>query len=186
MNRPPRILVAGIGNPALGDDAFGIEVVRACAHSDRLATVIVRDFGLRGRELAQTLCEDWDAAIVVDATPRGRQPGSVFVLELDLPRAGQTEGKNSSLFAAGDFGQRLDPVAVLQLAASLGARIGRLFLIGGEPARTAVDGFVPDLSPRARSAVPRAVAMIEALAARLLTNHAATRAHPAPALLAHS
>src|SRR5579872_6649529 len=42
------ILVAGIGNIFLGDDAFGVEVARSLAQRDLPAAVRVVDFGIRG------------------------------------------------------------------------------------------------------------------------------------------
>ena len=44
----PRILIAGIGNIFLGDDAFGVEVVRRLAGRDLPPYVRVTDFGIRG------------------------------------------------------------------------------------------------------------------------------------------
>ena len=47
-----RTLVAGVGNVFLGDDAFGVEVVRLLAERPVPAGVEVRDFGIRGVHLA--------------------------------------------------------------------------------------------------------------------------------------
>lgn len=48
----PRILVAGIGNIFLGDDAFGVVVARRLAEHPLPPGVEVRDFGIRGLDLA--------------------------------------------------------------------------------------------------------------------------------------
>ena len=71
----PRILVAGIGNIFLGDDAFGVEVVRCLAARSLPEGVRVADFGIRGLDLTYALLEGWDAAILVDAARRGNRPG---------------------------------------------------------------------------------------------------------------
>jgi len=51
----PSILIAGIGNIFLGDDAFGVEVVRRMASLKLPDNVRVVDFGIRGFDLAYAL-----------------------------------------------------------------------------------------------------------------------------------
>ena len=46
-----RILVAGIGNIFLGDDAFGVEVVKRLMQRPLPEGVQVVDFGIRGFDL---------------------------------------------------------------------------------------------------------------------------------------
>ena len=70
----PRILVAGIGNIFLGDDAFGVEVAQRLLRQPWPAGVQVRDFGIRGFDLAYALQDGYAAAILVDAMPRGGCP----------------------------------------------------------------------------------------------------------------
>ncbi|MGB8851891.1 MAG: hydrogenase maturation protease, partial [Candidatus Acidiferrales bacterium] len=82
--RAPRILVAGIGNIFLGDDAFGVEVAGALAHRKLPASVRVTDFGIRGFDLAYALLDGYDVTILVDACPRGDAPGTLYVVEPDL------------------------------------------------------------------------------------------------------
>ena len=82
-----RVLVAGVGNIFLGDDAFGVEVVRRLAGQTGRPLpdgVRVIDFGIRGLDLAYALCDGYDAVIVVDAAFRGRPPGTLYVIEPDL------------------------------------------------------------------------------------------------------
>src|SRR5438105_826691 len=79
-----RGLVAGIGNVFLGDDGFGVEVVARLAKRPLPEGVEVADFGIRGFDLAYALMESYDFAILVDALPRGGEPGRLFVLEPDL------------------------------------------------------------------------------------------------------
>lgn len=66
-----RILVAGIGNVFLGDDGFGVEVVRRLAGRGLPEGVEVKDFGIRGMDLAYALQDDYELVVFVDATPRG-------------------------------------------------------------------------------------------------------------------
>ncbi len=74
----PTVLVAGIGNIFLGDDAFGVEVVRSLARRQLPEGVAVRDFGIRGFDLAYALLDPWSAVILVDALPRGEVPGTLL------------------------------------------------------------------------------------------------------------
>jgi hydrogenase maturation protease len=53
-----RILVAGIGNIFLGDDGFGVEVVKRLAGRELPEGVEVVDFGIRGLDLAYALQKD--------------------------------------------------------------------------------------------------------------------------------
>jgi hydrogenase maturation protease len=158
--KSPRILVAGIGNIFLGDDAFGVEAVVALLGRDLPSGVVAKDFGTRGHDLAFAMGEDYDAVVFVDATPRGKTPGTLSLLELEMPRA---DAATESVIG----GHSLDPVAVLQFAASLGTRIGRLYLVGCEPSVLECEDGSMELSLPVREALPRAVAMIEELLATL-------------------
>src|SRR5437870_2595644 len=84
LTQPPRILVAGIGNIFLGDDAFGCEVVQRLAARAWPASVRVVDFGIRGFDLAYALMDGYDVTIFVDATPRADAPGTLYTIEPDL------------------------------------------------------------------------------------------------------
>jgi hydrogenase maturation protease len=77
-----RILVAGIGNIFLGDDAFGCEVARILSQRSLPEGVRVRDFGIRSLDLAYAMMEDYDAVILVDASPRGDAPGTLYLINL--------------------------------------------------------------------------------------------------------
>ena len=55
--KPPRILMAGVGNIFLGDDAFGVEVVRRLVARPQPEGVRVVDFGIRGLDLTYALFE---------------------------------------------------------------------------------------------------------------------------------
>ena len=169
-----RILVAGIGNIFLGDDGFGVEVVRRLARKELPDGVRVVDFGIRGLDLAYTLLEDHDALIFVDVVQRGEKPGTLYLIE---PRSAQ-DGE-VTLDAHG-----MDPVKVLALARAMGARPARTFLVACEPALV-VDGtndedVLVELSDPVRAAVDEAVTMVESLIADL-NQAAAHEGDPSPA-----
>ena len=120
-----RILIAGIGNIFFGDDAFGSEVAERLLRRPQPEGVRVVDFGIRGLDLAYTLLNQYEAVILVDAVPRGGQPGTLYVLEPEKPTA---DTPDSLVEAHG-----MDPVKVLRLASAMGGQLGRVLLVGCEP-----------------------------------------------------
>src|ERR1044072_7226323 len=92
MNQPT-ILVAGIGNIFLGDDAFGCEVVKRLAGRAWPDNVKVIDFGIRGFDLAYALLDGYDVTILVDATPRGETPGTLYTIEPEVDEIASIEGQ---------------------------------------------------------------------------------------------
>jgi hydrogenase maturation protease len=156
----PRILVAGVGNIFLGDDAFGVEVVRRLAGRAWPEDVRVADFGIRGLDLAYALLDGYEAVVIVDAAPRGGRPGTLYVLE----PADEAPGAK----AAGLIDMHgMDPVKVLRLAAAMGGKVERLLVVGCEPAACAEEMEMA-MSEPVREAVDEAVGLVEALVARLL------------------
>jgi hydrogenase maturation protease len=154
------ILIAGIGNVFLADDAFGVEVARLLAQRELPAGVKVADFGIRGMDLAYELQEDYDAAILVDAVPRGGEPGTLYVIEPDLAQA---EGVLDA--------HTMDPVRVLGLAKVLGSLPGRVLVVGCEPGipMEQDDGELRvELSPAVKAATLEAVPLVESVLADLL------------------
>jgi hydrogenase maturation protease len=150
-----RILIAGIGNNLLGDDAFGCEVVRKLAGRILPPDVFVNDFGIHGYDLAFALTEGYDTVIMVGAVPRGHLAGTVYSIE---PNRDQLE----KLIPPISDGYCLNPLSVLQLANSLGVFNGRLFLVGCEPLILGTEGQTRFSKPM-RRAVPQAIKMIESL-----------------------
>ena len=71
---PGSVLVAGIGNIFLGDDGFGVEVVRRLVNRPMPDGVRLVDFGIRGFDLAYALAEGPERTILIDACPRGEPP----------------------------------------------------------------------------------------------------------------
>lgn len=153
----PRILVAGVGNIFLGDDAFGVEVVRELSNIALPESVRVVDFGIRGLDLCYALLDGYELVILVDASPRGGVPGEVYVIEVNVDAS---DGEHASLIEA----HRLDPAHVLQLVSLMGGRIGRLVVVGCEPTPLCDDDdFQPGLSEAARAAIPVAAEWVRKL-----------------------
>jgi hydrogenase maturation protease len=163
----PRILIAGIGNIFLGDDAFGSEVARRMAAHPLPGDVRVVDFGIRGLDLAYALLDDPDAAILVDAVPRGGPPGTLYVIEPDLGAGGYATADDPVIEA-----HAMDPVRVLRMAAAMGGRPDRVLVVGCEPATLGSDEDPAiGLSPPVEAAVNEAIRLIESLVDRLLAGH---------------
>ena len=156
MSPIDRILVAGIGNIFLGDDAFGVEVVRELISSGLPEAVQVVDFGTRGYDLAYAIMDGYAATILVDAAARGNPPGTLYLIEPD-------QAELSKLEAEVLDGHSLGPVQVLRLVQSLGGEIARLYLVGCEPAVLETEDGQIGLSEPVQAAVPDAVEMIRTL-----------------------
>jgi hydrogenase maturation protease len=125
----PKVLVAGIGNIFLGDDAFGSEVARRLEGRPWASSVKVVDFGIRGLDLAYALCEPHDLTVLIDATPRGGAPGTLYLIEPDLTDLKEDSPPHETLFDA----HSLDPLQVLRMAHSQGAELENILLVGCEP-----------------------------------------------------
>ncbi len=128
-----RILVAGVGNIFLGDDGFGVEVARRLGAERFAQGVDVADFGIRGVHLAYQLLEGYDTLILIDAASRGEAPGTIFVLEPDFERP-ETLERTESGFLLDAHG--MDPEMVLGILKDLGGKVGRVLIVGCEPADT--------------------------------------------------
>ncbi|MFD4736259.1 hydrogenase maturation protease [Streptomyces virginiae] len=153
-----RVLIAGIGNVFLGDDGFGVETVRALAEHPLPDGVEVVDFGVRGVHLAYQLLDGYDTLLLVDATARGGEPGTLYLIEADGGASTGPTGAEAPPPPALD-GHQMSPDAVLALLDTLCAGTGatpprRTLVLGCEPA--AVEEGI-GLSPPVAAAVPEAV-----------------------------
>lgn len=160
------VLVAGIGNVFCGDDGFGVAVVHGLRQRSLPTDVSVMDVGIRARDLTYTLLDGWDLVVLVDATRRGQPPGTLTLLELD------PQGRLEAATAV--EAHALGPKQVLESASALGAKLGRVMLVGCEPASldTQSGGASWNLSPAVASAVERAIALVERVVLGLEPEHA--------------
>ncbi|MEU7057049.1 hydrogenase maturation protease [Streptomyces sp. NPDC046197] len=161
-----RVLVAGVGNIFLADDAFGPEVIRALDARPLPPGVKVRDFGIRGLDLAYELLDGYDTAVLVDAAPRGHRPGTLSLIEADPPDG-----------TAPPEAHGMDPAKVLALATHLGdGPLPRVLVLACEPQvlPRGDDDIVGGLSAPVRAAVDRAVEALHTMVPVLLADPAAT------------
>ena len=164
------VLIAGIGNIFLGDDAFGVEVVRNLV--GRLpASARVADFGIRGFDLAYALMESLDLAILVDAAPRGGLPGTLYAIEPELPKNAVPE--------QGSFeGHSITLEHVFRLVRALGGSLPRLLILGCEPTPLSSEEQQfgrAGLSGAVQASVPVAMRVIESLVTEFLELRAPLR-----------
>lgn len=157
----PTILIAGIGNIFLGDDAFGCEVVKRLAERPWPDNVRVVDFGIRGFDLAYALLDGFDVTILVDATPRGEAPGTLYTIEPEVEQLESVAGESVAVETHG-----MDPMKVLSLVKSMGGEFKEVLLVGCEPATFGPDEGLMGLSAPVAAAVPDAIAIIETLVHR--------------------
>jgi len=166
----PSILVAGIGNIFLGDDGFGVEVARRLATFEFPDSVRVRDFGIRGYDLAYALLDGYDLTILVDAAPRGGEAGALYVIEPDIDEGG-AEGSGVALDA-----HAMNPVSVLRLAKSMGPVRGRILLVACEPVSLGGEEGHMGLSDPVAQAVNGAVDVVRDLVEKAQRGELATGA----------
>ena len=153
---PCRILVAGVGNVFLGDDGFGVAVADRLGRRELGAGVKVVDFGIRGMDLAFAMQEGYDAVVLLDATPRGGIPGTLYVIEV-------APGDDTEV-AVDAHG--MDPVQVMALVRTLGGSPPRTYLVGCEPeTRMSAEDeeIVAQLSEPVLAAIDPAVKLVESL-----------------------
>ena len=164
-----RILIAGVGNVLRGDDGFGVEVAQTLSQSHSLSDEIsIFEAGIAGIPLVQELMSGYDALIIADAVDRGGAPGTVYVIEPDVPDPARLDpaALHSSLADA----HYTEPSKVLVLARALGVLPPKVFIIGCQPA--GYDKLGAELSEAVKGAVPVAVRRIESLIESL--NHQET------------
>jgi hydrogenase maturation protease len=155
-----RVLIACIGNIFLGDDGFGVAVGRRLFERKLPMNVVVKDFGIRGFDLACALIEKWELVIMVDALARGSDPGTLYVVELSddcSPPADLMDAHG------------LHPARAVELARSMGEVNAQLILVGVEPAELGGDDGQMSLSPIIQSVVEPACEIIEGIAGEFLS-----------------
>ena len=166
----PKVLVAGIGNIFLGDDAFGSEAARRLLRREWPPDVRVEDFGIRGFDLTFALMDGYETIVMVDATPRGGAPGTLYCIEADLSHVQQAAVETHGM----------NPMRVLATARSMGAQFEKAYVVGCEPDPESVDRTVRGsmgLSPAVEASLDEAVRMVEELVERVLEGRSFQKEH---------
>jgi len=129
-----RVLVAGVGNVLHGDDAYGVAVVQRLAQrTDLPPTVKVVEVGIGGISLVQELFDGYDVLMIVDAVERDRAPGTIFLLEPQVPDLAQWPHEQRQDFLANMH--MTTPSRALILARALGVLPPSVYMLGCQPTR---------------------------------------------------
>jgi hydrogenase maturation protease len=95
--------------------------------------VRVVDYGIRGYDVAYDMLNEYDATVLIDATPRGDAPGTVYVIEPNLD-TGVPDPSDMPDHGQGAFqGHAMTPAAVFALVRTLGGNPSRVLIVGCEP-----------------------------------------------------
>jgi hydrogenase maturation protease len=163
-----QILVAGVGNAWLQDDAFGGECARRLEERGVPEGVTVMNFGTGGLDLAYEIMRGYDALVLLDASRRGGEPGTLYVLEPDME---ELTGPIEDGDVINPHG--MDPQTVLRFVGAIGGFSGRIVVIGCEPGE--VDDVGLGLTPAVEGAVERALALVSETLEELRTDAAYQR-----------
>ncbi|MFL5699922.1 MAG: hydrogenase maturation protease [Ktedonobacteraceae bacterium] len=148
------VLVAGVGNVLRGDDGFGIAVVQQLAQrADLPPTVKVVEVGIGGISLVHELLDGYDVLLIVDAVDRGGTPGTIYLVEPEVPDLAQWPFEQRQDFLA-DM-HMTTPARALILARALGVFPPAVYLLGCQP--TTCDDLIIGLSAPVERAVAASV-----------------------------
>lgn len=156
-----RILVAGIGNIFLGDDGFGVEVIRRLSARELPAGVRVADFGIRGFDLAYALQDGYETTILVDVYPHGETPGTVSLVEPDLSKLDQPQQEMADTHG-------MNPLNVLRMASAMSGGLRKILLVGCEPQTFGPEEGQIGLSEPVAAAVEEAVKLVASVVEKIL------------------
>ena len=160
-----QILVAGVGNAWLQDDAFGGECARRLEARGVPSGVTVMDFGTGGLDLAYEIMRGYDALVILDASRRGGEPGTLYVIEPSMEEiAGSIEDGEAI------NPHSMDPATVLRFVRAVGGWSGKVVIVACEPGE--VEDLGIGLSPALEAAVDQAIALIDETIAELQTDAA--------------
>jgi hydrogenase maturation protease len=100
--------------------------------------------------------------ILVDASPRGGTPGTVYVIEPDLNSLNSPEADQAAPDA-----HSMNPMNVIRLAKSMGGQLKRILLVGCEPETLGPEEGHMGLSAPVAAAVDEAVKVLEGLVEKI-------------------
>jgi len=148
-----RALIAGFGNLLLGDDGFGVEVVRRLSEDPLPVGAEIVEVGIGGMELVYELMNGCEKLVIVDAVRRGHAPGTLYVFhpsEADITPGSET----------GIDPHFAEPTRAMRVARKLGYLPADVTIVGCEPLCCDLD---LTLSPAVRAAIGPAVLRVREL-----------------------
>jgi hydrogenase maturation protease len=160
-----QILVAGVGNAWLQDDAFGGEVARRMEAEGVPSGVTVMDFGTGGLDLAYEVMRGYDGLVILDASRHGGEPGTLYVIEPERDEIAPEIADGEMIDPHG-----MDPATMLRFVRATGGWPGKVVVIGCEPGE--VDEVGLGLTPPVAAVVGRAIELVRETIAELQTDAA--------------
>lgn len=158
-----RVLVAGIGNAWMRDDAFGGRVASRL-EGELPEAAAVFDFGTGGLDLAYEVMRGYDALVLIDVSRQGGEPGTLYVMDAEPDDLAPIEdGEIMSPHG-------MDPETVLRFVKAVGGWPGRVRIVACEPG--VVEQMGLEMSPEVEAAVERAVGVVTETVAELLGDQA--------------
>ena len=128
----PKILIVGVGNILHGDDGFGVELAWRLARRELARGVKVMETGIGGMSIVQELMTPYDAVLLLDAHQSGGTPGTVRLLQPELPDlTGLGAHALRDYFADTHYAT---PIRALSLLEHMGRLPPEIAIIGCEPA----------------------------------------------------
>ncbi|MDQ4001153.1 MAG: hydrogenase maturation protease [Actinomycetota bacterium] len=158
----PRVLVAGMGNDLRQDDGFGIVVVRRFFEEGVPEGVRLYEPGIAGIGLVQELMDGYEALVIVDATDRGEKPGTVYLLEVEVPDPEEFTEESRQEFLADTH--LTVPSKALTLARALKILPPKVYILGCQPKEHELG---MDLSEPVERGVAEAIQRLRELTSRL-------------------
>lgn len=152
-----RILIAGVGNSLRSDDGFGVAVAERLADRDLGPGVTVIETGIGGLHLVQEVLVGYDALIVVDTADHGRPPGTVMIIEPEVPDIDEMPMMQRYDFLADMHYAK--PERAFMLCRALGVLPEQFLLVGCQPVDAEAVGR--ELSGPVKAAVDVAITEIE-------------------------
>jgi hydrogenase maturation protease len=165
----PRVLVAGVGNDLLGDDGFGIAVVRGFSENGVPEGVAVFESGIAGIRMVQELMDGYESLIIVDATDREEEPGTVCLLDVKVPDPEELTEEDRQEFLADTH--LMVPSKALNLARAVEVLPPRVYILGCQPKECELG---MGLSEPVERGVAEAVERLRELTTRLMREPTAT------------
>lgn len=141
------VAIIGIGNPLLGDDGVGVEVIKEMGRLKLPPAVRLYDGGVGGFSLLG-LIEGAEKAIFVDALEMGLEPGSIRQLDMEQLQSLKPRLKYSLHEAS-----LQECLPMLELM----DKPAKIVIVGIQPKRI---GPGVGLSPEVKTAIPRAIKLV--------------------------
>ena len=144
-----RTIIAGLGNPMLGDDGIGLHVARALHSKLDQADTTVVETSTDGLDFLELLA-GYDRAIIIDAiqTSQG-EAGQIYRLEPETLQS--REGANTS--------HSLGFLTAIELGRKLALNLPRQIVIFAVEVKD-VDSYCEECCPEVRAAIPECIKML--------------------------